>query len=79
MAVVGSDPSAPAHAAVLAWEAGFVADAVAATARGPYLPNDLVAALDAAALPTVEAFLTALRRGPAKTSPPTNCGPGGNG
>jgi hypothetical protein len=38
------------------WERAFIAASVHAP-RGPYIPHDLVVALDAAALATVEAFL----------------------
>jgi transcriptional regulator with XRE-family HTH domain len=40
------------------WETAFIAKALAA--RGPYVPHDLVVALDAAPLATVEAFLNEL-------------------
>lgn len=39
------------------WERAFIAESVSAP-RGPYLPNDLVAALDTAPLATVDAFLS---------------------
>lgn len=43
------------------WEAAFIAESVVDRPRPPYLPNDLVAALDHAPLATVEAFLTELK------------------
>lgn len=46
--------------ALLDWEAAFIAESVTARPRGPYLPNDLVVAMDAAPLATVEAFLAEL-------------------
>jgi len=46
--------------ALLDWEAAFIAESVAGRPRGPYLPNDLVAALDRVPLATVEAFLSEL-------------------
>lgn len=45
---------------VAEWEASFVAESVAGRPRPPYLPNDLVAALDHAPLVVVEAFLAEL-------------------
>jgi hypothetical protein len=49
------------HQAILDWEAAFIAETVASTARrGPHIPNDLLAALDAADPATAEAFLTRL-------------------
>jgi hypothetical protein len=45
--------------ALLDWEAAFIAESVARP-RGPHLPNDLVDAMDAAPLATVEAFLAEL-------------------
>jgi hypothetical protein len=58
--------SAPDERAALDWEAKFIAETVLGAARGgPYLPSDLVEALDAAPLDTAGAFLTSLeeRRG----------------
>jgi len=52
--------SAEDEQALLDWEAAFIAESVAARPRGPYLPNDLVVAMDAAPLATVEAFLAEL-------------------
>jgi hypothetical protein len=46
--------------ALLDWEAAFITESVADRPRGPYLPNDLVVAMDAAPLATVEAFLAEL-------------------
>jgi hypothetical protein len=53
--------SADDHQADLDWDAAFIAETMAgAGPRGPYLPNDLVAALDEADPATAEAFLAAL-------------------
>jgi hypothetical protein len=54
--------SADDHFAVLEWETAFIAETiVTTTARpGPYLPADLMAAVDAGAPATAEAFLAAL-------------------
>jgi hypothetical protein len=52
--------SAGDEQALLDWEAAFIAESVSARPRGPYLPNDLVVAMDAASLATVEAFLAEL-------------------
>jgi transcriptional regulator with XRE-family HTH domain len=41
------------------WEAAFIAESIRAP-HGPYVPHDLVAALDAAAPATAAAFLAAL-------------------
>ena len=41
-------------------ETPFTDDAITVTLRGPYIPHDLVTALDTAAPATVDAFLTAL-------------------
>ncbi len=49
------------HQAILDWEAAFIAETVAGAAGlGPYIPNDLLAAVDAADAATAEAFLAAL-------------------
>jgi hypothetical protein len=51
-----------ASGAELEWEAAFSAESMAADrTRGPYLPHDLVTALDDAPLATVKAFLTELK------------------
>jgi hypothetical protein len=53
--------SADDHQTILDWEAAFIAETVTSAAvRGPHIPNDLLAALDAAAPTTAEAFLAAL-------------------
>jgi transcriptional regulator with XRE-family HTH domain len=41
------------------WEAAFIAESIRAP-HGPYIPHELIAALDAAPLATVEAFLSEL-------------------
>jgi hypothetical protein len=49
------------HQAAVDWDAAFIADTLASGGpRGPYLPNDLLAAMDTADLATVEAFLDRL-------------------
>lgn len=52
--------SAGDEQALLDWEAAFIAESMAARPRGPYLPHDLVVAMDAAPLATVEAFMAEL-------------------
>jgi hypothetical protein len=52
--------SAGDEQALLDWEAAFIAESVAARPRGPYLPHDLVVAMGAVPLATVEAFLAEL-------------------
>lgn len=39
------------------WEAAFTAESLARDRRGPYIPHDLVVALDTAPLATVDVFL----------------------
>src|SRR5215470_2822334 len=53
--------SAQDQQAAADWDAAFIADTLASGgSRGPYLPNDLLAAMDTADLATVEAFLDRL-------------------
>jgi hypothetical protein len=54
--------SADDHVAVVEWETAFIAEAIVTNTaqRGPYLPNDLMTAVDAAPPAAAEAFLTAL-------------------
>lgn len=62
---VGAQPvllmSAEDHRAVLDWDAAFLADTLAGSKpAGPYLPDDLVAAMDTADPARVETFLADL-------------------
>jgi hypothetical protein len=47
--------------AALDWEAAFIAESLTGRSGAPYLPDDLVAALDHAPQAMVEAFLTGLQ------------------
>jgi hypothetical protein len=59
--IIMSAVSPDDHQAILDWEAAFIAETMTgAGARGPYLPNDLAAALDDADPATAEASLSAL-------------------
>jgi hypothetical protein len=43
------------------WEAAFIAESLSIPPGGPYIPHDLVTALDTAIPATVDAFLAALK------------------